>query len=254
MGRMIDAPDDQALVAAPLVQDRPSPICPISPESLAGDMSLDDDCTQLFDGSPAYSFATGSVTWPQDLRQGRGHSSDPPFVFPRTPDHDDDALTTRLDGPTWTADCPITIHGQEYSSLTDHLKDLEANMTFLNKYRSPESLKYDYTASPPYVPEDMFTPGNLDDDDLDSSISGWSYGDRWDKACTDSPPYVPIDYNTLGDPDDDKYYVMSPDYSYVSLEEDDIPPLALSPPSREFGCSPYNHRQCPPTPAFTASP
>lgn len=249
-------------VFCPLTPDRPSPVCPASPESLAGDIAQDDDHKQLFecvidgasiqsneyptvgvDSAAVCGFDPAGCGPTEYYYQQLGNPSDPPFILtspPLTPGYSID------DSPEWTADRPITIHGQEYSSLADHIQDIEGNMTFLNRYRSPESLKYDYTASPPYIPEYTFTDSDVDmitplDDECDRDWRDWSFkGAKY--SVTDSPPYVPMDYNTLQtdliDPDDDKYYVMSPDYNYVSLGDDqdqeDIPALTRLPPSYEL--------------------
>ncbi|KAF9350871.1 dual specificity protein kinase yak1 [Mortierella sp. NVP85] len=261
-------------------------------ESLAGDLEVHGDYTRLFDctvdasspqsggdhpligcASPLSNVSEAPtspsflqqhvVTTPQLYFQELG-KQDPPYILFSTPNHDRAYSGCSVDGPEWTADRPITIHNQEYTSLADHLADLDGNMTFLNKYRSPESLKYDYTASPPYVPEYIAY-----DDAVDSPMPAlpcpancscrsadweddWRYT-RKDDMCPDSPPYVPMDYNTLRpdiDPDDDKYYVLSPDCSYLDKSDmSPIPPLTLSPPSYEFDYTQYGI----PTPAYTAS-
>ncbi|KAK3822690.1 MAG: hypothetical protein J3Q66DRAFT_437165 [Benniella sp.] len=244
--------------------------CTVDASSLQSDDSpligCDSPLSNVGDAPTSPSFLQQHVlTTPQLYFQELGNQ-DPPYILFSTPNHDGAYLGCSVDGPEWTADRPITIHNQEYTSLADHLADLDGNMTFLNKYRSPESLKYDYTASPPYVPEYIAyddavdspmpalpCPANCSCRNTDWEEDDWSYTRKHD-MCPDSPPYVPMDYNTLRpdiiDPDDDKYYVLSPEYSYLDKsDKSPIPPLTLSPPSHEFDFTQYGI----PTPAYTAS-
>ncbi|KAF9983501.1 hypothetical protein BGZ65_001723, partial [Modicella reniformis] len=264
---------------------------PISPTSLAGDLVQDDDrhsfdyimhktpfqsdkslVTGIYSPSSVLDEAPIST---EDLLAAlmqpdrSGHHFDPPYILSQSTGQDLPISSFGLDGPEWTADRPITIHGKEYTSLADHLADLNGSMNFLNKYRYPESLRCDYTASPPYMPADTL----CHDMDLtnitsfpefsplynksDSSRVAY-HADDDDMLWSDSPPYVPMDYNTLRpdliDPDDDKYYIQSSGYSSM-LSEDEFAmsptgPITISPPSNDFDYTRFHI----PTPGYHASP